>query len=94
MSEALLLNALPARALTRCPSIARSYPSRSMVMLRWLAKSSMKSSGTPSESYNLNASSPDITFPYGFPAAGHYRLFVQIKRAGRVETGVFDTQIR
>ena len=37
--------------------------------------------------------SADITFPYGFPAVGHYRLFVQIKRAGRVETGVFDAQV-
>jgi hypothetical protein len=37
--------------------------------------------------------SPDITFPYGFPSAGHYRLFVQIKRGGRVETGVFDAQV-
>jgi hypothetical protein len=35
----------------------------------------------------------DITFPYGFPDAGHYRLFVQIKRAGRVETAVFDTEV-
>ena len=37
--------------------------------------------------------SSEITFPYGFPEAGHYRLFVQVKRAGRVETGVFDAQV-
>jgi len=36
----------------------------------------------------------DITFPYGFPEPGHYRLFVQIKRAGRVETGVFDAEVK
>jgi hypothetical protein len=35
----------------------------------------------------------EITFPYGFPQAGDYRLFVQIKRAGRVETAVFDAQV-
>jgi hypothetical protein len=39
------------------------------------------------------ASNPELSFPYGFPSAGHYRLFVQIKRAGRVETGVFDTKV-
>jgi hypothetical protein len=37
--------------------------------------------------------SSEITFPYGFPQAGYYRLFVQIRRAGRVETGVFDAQV-
>ena len=33
------------------------------------------------------AMSPEVSFPYGFPAAGHYRLFVQVKRGERVETG-------
>jgi hypothetical protein len=37
--------------------------------------------------------SPEVSFPYGFPKAGEYRMFVQIKRAGRIETGVFDTQV-
>jgi hypothetical protein len=37
--------------------------------------------------------SPEASFPYGFPKPGNYRMFVQIKRAGRVETGVFDTLV-
>jgi hypothetical protein len=37
---------------------------------------------------------PEVSFPYGFPKAGAYRIFVQIKRAGRVETGVFDTRVQ
>jgi len=37
--------------------------------------------------------SPEVSFPYGFPKAGEYRIFVQIKRAGHIETGVFDTEI-
>ena len=37
--------------------------------------------------------SPEVSFPYGFPKAGEYRMFVQIKRAGRIETGVFDTLV-
>ena len=30
---------------------------------------------------------PELTFPYAFPSAGRYRIFVQIRRAGRVQTG-------
>jgi hypothetical protein len=36
---------------------------------------------------------PEVRFPYGFPKAGDYRIFVQIKRAGRIETGVFDAHV-
>jgi hypothetical protein len=35
----------------------------------------------------------EVSFPYGFPQPGDYRLFVQIKRHGRIETGVFDTHL-
>lgn len=33
---------------------------------------------------------PVVSFPYGVPTAGTYRIFVQMKRAGKVETGAFD----
>jgi hypothetical protein len=35
----------------------------------------------------------EVSFPYGFPKAGDYRLFIQIKRAGQVQTGVFDVRV-
>jgi hypothetical protein len=35
-----------------------------------------------------------VSFPYGFPKPGLYRIFVQLKRAGHVETGVFDTWVK
>lgn len=35
----------------------------------------------------------EVSFPYGFPHAGEYRIFVQIKRAGKIETGVFDAHV-
>jgi len=37
--------------------------------------------------------SSEITFPYGFPKPGSYRIFVQFKRAGRIDTGVFDADV-
>jgi len=37
--------------------------------------------------------SPVVSFPYGFPQAGDYRIFVQVKRSGRIDTGVFDVRI-
>jgi hypothetical protein len=36
---------------------------------------------------------PIVTFPYGFPGPGEYRLFVQVKRSSGVQTGVFDVRV-
>ncbi len=46
------------------------------------AKSGMENMGHESPS-------AEVSFPYGFPKAGDYRIFVQIKRAGKIETGEF-----
>jgi hypothetical protein len=37
---------------------------------------------------------PQVEFPYGFPTAGAYRIVIQMKHGGVIETGVFDVVVQ
>jgi hypothetical protein len=65
---------------------AGSVPMASLMMAQ-------RDSGLPMDHNLMHALTAEISFPYGFPKPGDYRLFVQIKRHGRVETGVFNAHI-
>jgi hypothetical protein len=58
--------------------------------------SAMAMPGMPGETApgsSTTAASAEVSFPYGFPKAGLYRIFIQVKRKGKVETGVFDANV-
>jgi hypothetical protein len=50
----------------------------------------------PSQEEHVHSQSglpAEADFPYGFPAAGDYRVIVQMKHAGVIETGIFEAKV-
>ena len=70
---------------------AHIHPAGSVPMASLMI--AQRDSGLPMDHSSMHALPAEVSFPYGFPQPGGYRLFVQIKRHGQVETGVFDAQV-
>ena len=71
---------------------AHVHPSGSVPMA---ALSLAAASANPHAGHDMTMESKlpaEVSFPYGFPKPGAYRVFVQVKRAGHIETGVFDAR--
>ena len=72
---------------------AHVHPSGSASMA-----SMMMASADPSTMTDMKTATdkiaPELSIPYGFPKPGLYRIFLQFKRAGRIETASFDARVQ
>ena len=70
------------------------HPSGTMAMAA-LIMAEAQNGGDGMSGMDMSGSSKPpntVSFPYGFPAPGNYRIFVQMKHGSIVETGTFDAQ--
>ena len=70
------------------PSGTASMASMMMASANMPGTASMADMKMPTEKV-----APELSMPYGFPKPGLYRIFLQFKRAGRIETASFDTHV-
>ena len=83
-------------------AFAHTHPDGSAAMpAMMLANTGMSDMATPMA--DVSAAKPEsrvepldpiVEFPYGFPSAGRYRIFIQMKHGTTVETGVFDAEVK
>lgn len=68
---------------------AHIHPSGSASM----AAMEMAGAASSSVPMQMEPASAEVEFPYGFPTAGQYRVFVQMKHGATVETAPFDVRV-
>jgi hypothetical protein len=83
---------------------AHIHPSGTVAMAALMMAQSQNAGGSnsmanmkdmPGMDMSGSSSIPDtVSFPYGFPTAGNYRIFVQMKHGSMVETATFDAQVQ
>lgn len=72
-------------------AFAHVHPSGSVPM----AALALANPATPAHNMQDMGSAlpPEVVFPYGFPAPGDYRVVVQMKHGGIIDTGVFRATV-
>jgi hypothetical protein len=80
---------------------AHIHPDGTMAMAAYMmanpqskmSSSTMNMSDMPGMNIDSSSLPNRVGFPYGFPSAGKYRIFVQMKHGSTVETGIFDADV-
>ena len=80
---------------------AHVHPTGTVAMAAYMMANPTAHSGTGSDMMNMpGMNNPQggvpntVSFPYGFPTPGQYRIFVQMKHGSVVETGAFDAVVK
>jgi hypothetical protein len=77
---------------------AHTHPEGSAAMASLMLANGGEMSNTTMPGMDMSAHGEPISntveFPYGFPSAGRYRIFVQMKHGTTVETGSFDASVQ
>ncbi len=72
---------------------AHIHPGGTLPMLTSASSETMPMDMSMPMDMLMSAASNTATIPYGFPTAGHYRLFVQMKHGPIIETAAFDLAV-
>jgi hypothetical protein len=70
-----------------------SVPMAAAEMAQKAGSGANRGSGMDMTMMNHGKPSAEVSFPYGFSQPGDYHIYVQVKRAGHVETGAFTAHV-
>jgi hypothetical protein len=81
---------------------AHIHPSGTVSMAALMMAQSQNAGGNASDMKDMpgmdmsgsSTVSNTVSFPYGFPTSGNYRIFVQMKHGNEVETATFDATVQ
>lgn len=72
---------------------AHVHPSGSVAMPALALANPSQSPHAMMPGMSMSMLPADVSFPWGFPKPGEYRILVQMKRAGQVVTGIFNASV-